>query len=108
MPIFLWSMVVNQLNGPVVARGRRNSRGTGFVSTVVSASSTVVMRGLPGSCASFQLQEEVGDLLGFALGHVDRVLERRHPDPTRIGLREARARVGLAARSVPDPSPQIV
>src|SRR6476659_5983856 len=114
MPIFLWSTVVNQLKAPVDSRGRRSSRGTGFGATAASASSTVVMRGLPGdgrryaTSTSLQLQQELGDLLRFGLGHTHRFLERRHAHPARIGLRQLRTRVGLAAGCLPDPSPQIV
>src|SRR5436190_7155187 len=112
MPIFLWSTVVIQLNAPVVSRGRRSSRGTGLVSTWASASSTVVMRGLPGggrwNVRSFERQEELGDCLRLGRRHADRDLERRHADLARIGLGQARTLVGLAARRVIDPAPQVV
>src|SRR5260221_1563399 len=113
MPIFLWSIVVNQLNTPVVSRGRRSSRGTGFATTSASASSTVVIRELPGdgrtACASsFEREEEVGDRLRLSRGHAERHLERRHADLAGIGLGQARTLVRLAARRVVDPAPEVV
>ncbi len=46
IPIFLWSTVVNQLQKPVVARGRRKT-STRRVGTVVVAASETVVIGSP-------------------------------------------------------------
>src|SRR5258708_39625599 len=104
MPIFLWSIVVNQLNTPVVSRGRRSSRGTGFATTSASASSTVVIRELPGdgrtACASsFVREEEVGHRLRLSRGHAERQLERLHAYLAGVGLVHARALVRATAQA---------
>src|SRR5262245_45970407 len=72
MPIFLWSIVVNQLQKPVVACGRRSTRRRRAGACTVSE--TVVIGSPPRPC-SLQLQEVVGDLLGLLLRH--RRLPRR-------------------------------
>src|ERR687892_679510 len=66
MPIFLWSIVVNQLQKPVVAVGRRRTprRRAG----ARTASCTVVIGALPRS-RSPQLEEVVGDLRGLLSRH---------------------------------------
>src|SRR5689334_9545057 len=76
IPIFLWSTVVNQLQKPVVERGRRKMSTRRVGTVVVTASETVVIDELPGCAergydrrASFLRQEVVGDGLGLLRGH---------------------------------------
>src|SRR6266540_4539785 len=64
--IFLWSIVVNQLQKPVVAFGRRRTRSRRAGARTVSE--TVVIGGLP-RIRSLQLEEVVGDLLGLLSRH---------------------------------------
>src|SRR5262249_59659673 len=66
MPIFLWSIVVNQLQKPVVACGRRSTRRRRAGACTVSE--TVVI-GSPPRARSLQLEEVVGDLLGLLSRH---------------------------------------
>src|SRR6266511_5928270 len=87
IPIFLWSIVVNQLQKPVVACGRRSTprRRAGARTT----SWTVVIGGLPRS-RSPQLEEVVGDLLGLLSRHRRLsgrgvLTERRHAHATPPG-----------------------
>src|SRR5437016_733053 len=95
IPIFLWSIVVNQLQKPVVALGRRS--GSGRVATRGSAPETVVIRGLLTALASsFLRQQELGDLLGLVSSHHRVALrcvlrERRHANARDVGSRRQTA-----------------
>src|SRR5215207_2500361 len=86
MPIFLWSIVVNQLQKPVVACGRRRTRRRRAGACTVS---TVVIGALPRA-RSRQLEEVVGDLLGLLSRHRrlpsrSIAAERRHADTLAFG-----------------------
>src|SRR5438067_3347281 len=104
MPIFLWSIVVNQLQKPVVDCGRRRTRSRRAGARTVSG--TVVMRGL-ARARSLQLEQVVGDLPGLLLRHRrlpgrSIAAERRHAHtlarrrlprlPARLGLHRDEAR----------------
>src|SRR5918995_81448 len=91
MPIFLWSIVVNQLQKPVVACGRRSTRRRRAGACTVS---TVVIGALPRA-RSRQLEEVVGDLLRLLSRHRrlpswSIAAERRHSDTLAAGGRLAR------------------
>src|SRR3954462_8694376 len=91
MPIFLWSMVVNQLQKPVVDLGRRSGRGRAAVFgrervTVVIGALLTALDGAGGW--SLLLQQPVGDVARLLIGHRllpgRRVLDERwhaHADP---------------------------
>src|SRR3954453_13204806 len=72
MPIFLWSMVVNQLQKPVVALGRRS--GSGRAAVFGSERVTVVIGALLSALGgaggwSLLLQQPVGDVARLLVGH---------------------------------------
>src|ERR1700750_413815 len=72
MPIFLWSMVVNQLQKPVVDWGRRrgSGRATVFGRERVTVVIGALLTALGGGCGwSLLLQQEVGDLVRLLWGH---------------------------------------
>src|SRR3989440_5994312 len=104
MPIFLWSIVVNQLQKPVVDCGRRSTRRRRAGARTVSE--TVVIGDLP-RVRSLQLEQVVGDLHGLLLRHRrlpgrSIAAERRHAHtlarrrlprlPARLGLHRDEAR----------------
>src|SRR3954453_2778230 len=99
MPIFLWSMVVNQLQKPVVALGRRS--GSGRAAVFGSERVTVVIGALLTSLGgaggwSLLLQQPVGDVARLLVRH--RLLpgrlfldERRHAHADPLACREPAA-----------------
>src|SRR6476659_4628622 len=118
MPIFLWSMVVNQLQKPVVAVGRRSGSGRATVFgrervTVVIGALLTALGG--GRGWSLLLQEEVGDLVGLLRGHRlharRRVVDERrhaHADPLAWWEAAALRRHRDHRRRVADPAREVL